>query len=194
LKNDAEMAPSLGWSDFATSRYVPGGHHTWFEGSHGELFDRVRSGWPDRRPGQGREDLSQVVIVPVDSAGFVSSTVRVDKSTVLHAGFERRQPHEEGYVGVTAEGEREPVTFASVVLYSADTLLENGGKRTTDAEWEVVALIAGPVEVEPMDPLTMARNMLEKPGGTFCEYSAQEFAESIWYWAARAKAHVQEAE
>ena len=84
--------------------------------------------------------------------------------------------------------------FASVVLYTADTLLENGGKRSTDAEWEVVALIAGPVEVEPMDPLTMARNMLEKPGGTFCEYSAQEFAESIWYWAARAKAHVREAE
>lgn len=192
MKNDADRVPSLGWSVFATDRYVPGGRHTWFDGSPAELLDRVRAGWPRRRPGQGREDLSKVVVVPVDPAGFVSSTVQVDESTVLHAGFERRRDHEDGYVAVTAEGAREDVNFASVVLYSADTLLENGGTRTTDADWEVVALIAGPVEIEPMDPLTMARNMLEKPGGTYCAYTAEEFAESIWYWAARAKAHVED--
>ena len=192
MKNDADRVPSLGWSAFATGRYVPGGRHTYFDGSPEELLDRVRAGWSRRRPGQGREDLAKVVIVPVDPAGFVSSTVLVDDKTVLHAGFERRQAHEEGYVGVTAEGPREEVKFASVVLYSGDTLLENGGTRTTDADWEVVALIAGPVAVEPMDPLTMARNMLEKPGGTWCAYTAEEFAESIWYWAARAKAHVEE--
>jgi len=55
-----------------------------------------------------------------------------------------------------------------------------------------VCLIAGPKEVEPMDPLTMARNMLEKPGGTYCDYSALEFAESVWYWAGRAASHVEE--
>ncbi len=38
-----------------------------------------------------------------------------------------------------------------------------------------------------MDPLTMARNMLAKPGGTPCRYSADDFAESVWYWSARAK-------
>ena len=127
--------------------------------------------------------------IPADA---LTGTSRVDESTALHAGFTRRQAHEEGYVEVTAEGAREEARFASVVLYSADTLLENGGARTTDADWEVVALIAGPVEVEPMDPLTMARNMLEKPGGTWCAYTAGEFAESIWYWAARAKAHGEE--
>jgi hypothetical protein len=38
----------------------------------------------------------------------------------------------------------------------------------------------------------MARNMLEKPGGTFCEYSAGEFAEAVWFWAGRASVHVSE--
>jgi len=194
LKNDAGSVPTLGWSAFAAARYVPGGRHTWFEGTADELLDRVRAGWPRRRPGQGRNDLSKVVVVPVDPAGFVASTVRVGESTVLHAAFERRRPGEDGFIGVTAEGGREPADFASVVLYSADTLLENGGTRTTDADWEVVALVAGPVAVEPMDPLTMARNMLEKPGGTSCAYTAGEFAEAVWYWAARAKAHVPEGE
>jgi len=191
LKNDADRVPTLGWSDFAARRHVPGGRHTWFEGTHEELLDRVRAGWPRRSPGQGREDLSQVVLVPVDPAGFVSSTVQVDESTTLHAVFDRRQEGEDGFVRVTAEGDREPVGFASVVMYSASTLEENDGARTTDADWEVVCLVAGPVEVEPMDPLTMARNMLEKPGGTFCAYTAGEFAESVWYWATRASTYVE---
>ena len=192
MKNDDITALNLGWSDFAARRHVPGGKHTWYEGSAEELLDLVRAGWEYRRPGAGRTGLDKVVIVPVDSAGFVSSTVAVDESTVIHAVFDRRQAREEGFVRVTAEGSREEVLHASVVMYSADTLLENDGTRSGDFDWEVVCLIAGPAVVEPMDPLTMARNMLEKPGGTYCKYSAEDFSKSVWYWAARATAHVKE--
>ena len=192
MKNDDIDALKLGWSDFARGRHVPGGRHTWYEGTAEELLDLVRARWPQRRPGSGRPDLEQVVLVPVDPAGFVSNTVLVDESTVLHAAFDRRQEHEEGFIRVTATGPREESRFASVVLYAADTLLENGGTRSGDFDWEVVCLIAGVTENEPMDPLTMARNMLEKPGGTFCEYTAQDFAESIWYWAARAGVQTKE--
>ncbi len=192
MKNDPDTAPSLGWSDFARGRHLPGGKHTWFEGTHDELLQRVRDGWAQRRPGAGRSDLSQVVIVPVDAAGFVSSTVRVGPDTLLHARFERRQAHEEGYIRVTARGAREEARHAAVVLYSAATLLENDGTRSGDWDWEVVCLLAGPEPEEPMDPLTMARNMLEKPGGTYCAYTAEQFAEAVWYWAARAAAHVEE--
>ncbi len=198
MKNDgqgpAERDLKLGWSDFAAARHLPDGKHTWFEDSPAELLERVRAAWSQRRPGAGRTDLTQVVIVPVDPAGFVSSTVRVDESTTLHAVYDRRQAHEEGFVRVTAEGAREPARFASVVMYAADTLLENGGTRSGDFAWEVVCLLAGPNSDEPMDPLTMARNLLEKSGGTYCAYSAAQFAEAIWYWAERATAHVPDPE
>ena len=72
------------------------------------------------------------------------------------------------------------------MLYSAAALTENEGKRSGDFDWEIVAIIASPVETEPMNPLTMARNFLEKPGGTFCEYTAREFAEAVYYWSCRA--------
>lgn len=194
MKND-DLQPAatdlrLGWSDFAARRHVPHGKHTWFGGSPAELLERVQAAWPARRPGQGRPDLSEVVIVPVDPAGFVSSTVCVGPETTLHAEFDRRTAAEEGFVWVTAEGEREPAVHAAVVLYSAATLQENGGTRSGDFAWEVVCLLAGPTAEEPMDPLTMARNMLERTGGTYCVYTAEEFAEAIWYWAARAAAHV----
>ncbi len=192
MKNDDVAALKLGWSDFAAGRHVPGGRHTWFAGTAAELLDRVRDGWPRRRPGAGREGLDKVVLVPDDPTGFVSNTVRVDETTPLHAVFDRRQPHEDGFVRVTAAGPRETVRFASVVMYAADTLLENDGRRSGDFDWEVVCLVAGPSEHEPMDPLTMARNMLEKPGGTHCDYSARDFAEAVWYWSGRATAHVEE--
>jgi hypothetical protein len=192
LKNDDIRWLKLGWSEFARNRHVPGGKHTWFEGSPEELLTRVLDSWHHRRPGAGRLDRDKVVVVPVDPAGFVSSTVRLDENTPLHARFERRQPHEEGYIRVTAEGTREPADFASVVLYSAETLLENDGVRSGDFDWEVVCLIAGPEAEEPMDPLTMARNMLEMPGGTYCHYSAEQFAEAVWYWSSRANVHVPE--
>jgi hypothetical protein len=34
-----------------------------------------------------------------------------------------------------------------------------------------------------MMPLTMARNLLSKPGGTKATYSAEQLAESIYHWA-----------
>jgi len=190
LKNDDIQVPKLGWSDFARKRYVPGGDHTWFDGTGDELLNRVRSGWPRRRPGQGRADLTEVVIVPVDPAGFVCGTVLVTPEAKLTAELVRRQPHEDAYVRVTAAGPREEAHFANVVLYSAATLEQNDGTRSGDFDWEMVALLAAPVADEPMDPLTMARNMLAKPGGTPCDYTAGEFAAAIWYWSQRAAAEV----
>jgi len=190
LKNDDLSNLSLGWSDFAAGRHLPGGKHTWYDGTHEELLDLVSKGWPDRRPGAGRSDLEQVVLVPVDADKFISSTVLVDANTVLYAHLDRRQKGEDAFVRITADGVREKAVFAFVVMYSAETLTENGGCRSGDFDWEVVCLLAGPTEDEPMDPLTMARNMLEKPGGTFAPYTAEQFAESIYYWSCRATAHV----
>jgi hypothetical protein len=178
--------PNLGWSDFARRRHVPGGDHAWFAGTPEELLDLVREHWDDRRPGVGREDLEAVVVVPVPPARFVTDTVQVTDDTPLFAELVRRQPHEDPYVRVTAEGPREPAHFAAVLLYSAATLLENGGTRSGDFAWEVVSVQASALADEPMHPVTMARNYLQMSGGTFAPYSAQQFAEAIWYWSRRA--------
>lgn len=190
MENDHLSSLKLGWSDFALGRHRSAGQHTWFKGSNEELLALARRNWPQRRPGAGRTDLTQVVIVPVAADRFIGTAVAVDETTVLHAVFDRRDRREEGFCRVTAEGPREEVRYASVVFYSAATLEENEGRRSGDYDWEVVCLLAGPHEEEPMDPLTMARNMLAKPGGTNCAYSATDFAESIWYWSSRAAAHV----
>jgi Protein of unknown function (DUF3228) len=55
------------------------------------------------------------------------------------------------------------------------------------AEYELIAILAHPTGQEaPMDPLTMARNFLVKKGGTKGDFSAQQFAESIWFWSQHA--------
>ncbi len=82
MKNDDIRQLKLGWSEFASGRHIPGGKHTWFEGSHSELLCRVLDNWQFRRPGMGRLNCEQVVVVPVDPAGFVSSTVKVEAVTV----------------------------------------------------------------------------------------------------------------
>ncbi len=181
--------PSLGWSEFARRRYLTEAGSTWFKGTEEQLLELVRTNWHRRVPGTGRDDLEQVVAVPVSPEHFVGSTVLVDQATVLHAKFDRRQAGEDGFIRVTAAGPREPVEFASVILYSAETLLENDGVRSGDFDWEVICLVASAVADEPVNPLTMARNLLEKPGGTYCEYSAREFAEAIYYWSRRANHH-----
>ena len=39
MKNDDFAALKLGWSDFAAGRHVPGGKHTWYEGTAEELLE-----------------------------------------------------------------------------------------------------------------------------------------------------------
>ncbi len=178
--------PRIGWSDFARNRCRPGQGRSFFRGSDDELVDLVARNWERRRPGAGREDLDKVVLVPCPPEQFACATVLVKSNTRLFARLENRQAKEDAHIRVTADGEAEAARFADVVLYSAAALEENAGERSGDFDWEIVAIVASPVKDEPMNPLTMARNLLEKPGGTFCEYTAREFAEAIYYWSQRA--------
>ncbi len=180
-------APSIGWSEFARGRYRPGSTHSHYLGSEDELVALVAAHWAARRPGAGRDGLDEVVVVPVPPEGFVGSTVSVDETTRLSAAYSRRAEGEDGYVEVRADGPREPVRHAAVVLYAAAVLELNDGVRSTDRDWEIVCVIASPVPEEPLDPLTMARNMLARPGGTPCDYTAEQFAEAVWYWSGRAR-------
>ena len=56
------------------------------------------------------------------------------------------------------------------ILYSKDTLGAND-ERSTSADWEVVSMVASPVENEPMDPVTVMRNMRGLAGGSQVNYT-----------------------
>lgn len=179
---------TIGMSNFARARHQPGKGFSYFDGPESDLIYLVRQNWCFRFPGTGRTDLNKVVIVGVPPERFIAESTTIHEGMELRAVVEKRQPHEDPHVRVfAASGEPDHVKSAKVVLYSAEALLENDGERSGNCDWEIVALIASAVEDEPMHPLTMARNFLEMPGGTKCEYTAKQFAEAIYFWSQRVK-------
>ena len=191
--------PKLAMSTFASSRHVKGKGYSYFDGPDAELVLLTLAFWVHRKPGLGRDNLEQVVVVPVPPEQFVGTTATLNDGMILASDVTRRQPKEDPYVGTVCKRQfsvvdgvltsgkpvADPVKFVKVVCYSAATLLENGGERSSDADWEIVAIIASTVDEEPMHPLAMARNFLQKEGGTFAPYTAEQFAEAIYYWSTR---------
>lgn len=175
---------SIDWTRFAAERHKPGSGHTFYAGAPGMIIQSVYANWARRKPGFGRSNLDEVVVVPLGNEPFVhGTTATLTDSMTLHAQVTRRQPHEDPYVRVTADAQPDPVNFVSVVLYSKTLLLPEEPDFTAD--WGIVSLMATAIEDEPMHPLTMARNMLEKPGGTKATYTAEQFAHAVYYWSQR---------
>lgn len=188
---DTEVHPlpdgdSVAWSDFALGRHKPGTGYSYFTGSQAELIQLIQENWDQRIPGQGRKDLTEVVIVPMPSERFMTTTVPVTDETELQAQNFRRREHEAPYVRVTAKGQAQPAQFAKVVCYSHATLAKNQ-ESSRPSDWEIVTIIASPVENEPMDPQTMMRNMRGQAGGTQVNYSAEELLDSIDFWSRHVK-------
>lgn len=173
-----------------------------------KLIEQIRQGWDKRKPGAARTDLTKVVLVPIPTEGYFGRLTTATKDMLLEAFVTERAEGEDPYIVVKAVGYKphglrwlfwkiglakplpikaDPVNFVFAVLYSADMLLENNGTRSGDFDWEVVAVVASDVEDQPMEPLTMARNWLEKPGGTFAPYDLKPTMESIYYWSNRVK-------
>jgi hypothetical protein len=191
------MVLSIGWSDFALkySRHLTGNSYTILEPA--QLVALVQRNWRYRTPGTGEGDrLDRKVLVPIDQltldgkpAFFLPPRVPLKMGMPLRAEVFQRQEGEEPYIQIYVTPEDaikfgyqpQPAQKVDVVCYHKDALLENGGIRSTDCEWEIITILCSSGEQEPMEPLTMARNFLEKPGGTKGVYTAQEFAEAIWY-------------
>lgn len=185
----------IAWSNFAIVRHKPGTGHCYSILSNDEVIKLAENNFHKAVPGHGETTLNRKIVIPIPAESFVCSSALLKEKMHVLAKVQRRQAGEDLHVsnyitplmanamGITPES----ANFAKVVLYSAEALLENGGERTTNADWEIVCIIASPVENEPMHPLTMARNQLEMPGGTKSEYSAQEYAEAIYYWSKRVK-------
>jgi len=177
------MTESIGWSNFARGRHLPSEGFSYFEGTDEELEILIKDNWDKREPGMGAVGLDDVVCVPVPADKFRCAFTKVGAAVALQSEVYRRQENEDPSIRTTAEGDPEPANFAKVVLYSAHELEKNDGERSTECDWEIVCLIASPVEDEPMNPLAMARNQLEKVGGTPRTYTTEEWANAVWYWS-----------
>jgi len=106
----------------------------------------------------------------------------------LRAEYKPRRPKEQPRVVVRILEPKIKAKFVDIVLYRWDVLAEND-ERTPglDAQWEIVSINGKQSnDLEPMRPLTMARNFLHLTGGTKADYTAREFADAIIYWSKQA--------
>ena len=191
------MIPTIGVSNFAAQRHFEKNGYTHTSLSPEQLSKLVQDHWHTRIPGAGEIDCSRKTLVSVPACDENGDLIFFTPYALLVSGMEfrgfatRRQLGEDLYQEIeVVNGDlyfTEEVKFVKIVLYSKEALLENDGKRTTDCDFEIVAIIASPVEKELMFPLTMARNYLQKAGGTKSVYTADEFAEAIYYWSQRVK-------
>ncbi len=128
-----------------------------------------------------------VILVPVSeplAQQFVCPFTRITDQTRLTAEVVRRRPEEEPYIRIRAlNGTPLPAGKVELVLYHHDVLTEDND-CCTDADWELIAILAVPEGVDemPMGPVTMMRNQLHLPGGTQARYSSDEWAASIRFW------------
>ena len=165
-------------------RQTPDSRFSHYSGSWEGLTALVEAHLDQAKPGY----RDGVILVPVPPEGFFSSIVPTIPESPLQAKCEARTDKEEPVIVVTTSGHKTPAGSVDVVLYRHDVLVADGDAES-DSEWEVVSINANPlgtVEV-PMHPVAMARNFLHLKGGTEAVYTAEEFAQSIWFWATHAQ-------
>jgi hypothetical protein len=182
---------SIGITDFVR-RQTPNSKYNHFDGSWDELVQLVNKHWDIR---QASPHNSGVMLVPVPEAyvgRFYTSIVEVTDTTPLQAEFAPRVTGEAPFIQISAPGfSKAPARRAEIILYSHETLAKDGDAPTTrEADFYIVSINAyADPAVEPMHPMTMARNFLGLKGGTRPEtpYTAEEFARSIVYWSCHAR-------
>lgn len=154
----------------------------YYDGPWSDVEALVKKHQADFEPGTGSVD-NDVILVNVPAKGFFTAITEIDDSN-KHLVQEKDHVRREGEksVGIkTVKGAKKPANFVKIVCYRADVLAQDNG-RTTDAEWEIVAINAQPDAHAPMHPATMLRNANHDEGGTLRTYSEKEWAESYSYW------------
>lgn len=178
------FAGKVAAGDFIRELNVREGSNGYFKGSWAELETLVEENFANSEPGTGSVDGDVLLInVPVDR--FMSSVVEITDENRDQVEIESKA-RREGEVPVSRNVIRTmnkvPAKFVQIVVYRADVLAQDSD-RTSDAEWEMVAILAKVDEVEPMHPNTMRRNTNRDKGGTFREYTDEQWSEAENYWA-----------
>jgi len=175
--------------DFIKSFNTRHGTQSHFDGTWEQLEALVSANRADFEPGTGSVD-NDVILVNVPVEGFKSSVVEInDHNRHLVSDTETvRAEGEKPVVMKTIAVDKVPANFVQIVCYRADVLAADD-HRTTDAEWEIIAILAQIDKVTPMHPTTMARNANHDEGGTLRTYSEKEWSDAIAYWDVHAYAN-----
>ena len=164
------------------------GTQSHFEGSWKELEALVEANRHNFEAGTGSVD-NDVILVNVPVNGFQSSVVEITAAN-RHLVSEEETVRAEGEKPVimkTIAVSKTAAKFVQIVCYRADVLAADNN-RTTEAEWEIVAILAQLDKIVPMHPTTMLRNSNHDEGGTQRSYTAQEWADAEEYWSTHAYA------
>lgn len=169
-------------SEFIQKFSVPGTGNAYFDGTFEELRDLVIQHFDDFEPGTGSVNNDVILVnIPADN---VKTTVTKITPENQHRVIEETHVRQEGEKPVTRKvmvGKPVPAQYTQVVLYRADVLSQDNA-RSTDAEWEMIAVLGKLDAVEPMHPETMLRNSQHDEGGTYREYTEQEWQDAYEYW------------
>ncbi len=129
-----------------------------------------------------------VVLVPVLPRFMRCPVVPLTPDLEFKTTYESRVPGETPRKRTVAVVDQLPLArYVTAVLYRAD-VLEEDGDRSSDAEWEIVALLAHPTVLpEPMSVGTLCANFFKLDGGTATLMSNDEFVkalgESVRFWS-----------
>lgn len=193
LSNGVSVVPGkIAVSSFLKEAVEKTGGNRKFSGTFEDLEDLTAASMDHWKPGLGAVD-GDVRIVEVPTAGFSTEIVRItdENSHLLEVVYNPRREGEEAVPTLILRG-IDPVEAATVgiVIYRADVLERDSG-RSSDAEWEIVAILADPELPEgasvPMNPATMARNAAHLEGGTLREYTAEQWLEATLFWQRHAR-------
>lgn len=155
-----------------------------YSGTLEELSELVRKYFSNQEPGTGSVD-NDVLLITLPTEGFLTNIVPIteENAPLIETSWQARVEGEAPVARMILRSrERFEAGSVKIVVYRADTLARDSG-RSSDAEWEMVAILSQPTENVPMHPNTMLRNYRHEAGGTYREYSAEEWATAYEFWS-----------
>lgn len=124
-----------------------------------------------------------IYLVEIYPNNILTTLHKAEKGEKVEAHFVSRREHEEHVLTLISSNKKyTPCKKATCVVYSHETL----GKEATyeDSDYEIVSINGSPLEMDvPQHPVSMARNSLNKEGGTEVHYTPEQWAESVWFWS-----------
>ena len=181
MENIEKEKNFVGLSDFV-KRQTEESRFSYYKGTWSELQELVEENYKNGNVEKGYRD--GVVLVTVPNEGFYTSICKLDENSIIETTVIKRQTFEEPYASsVVVNGSKQESKLTKVVLYSHE-VLEEDNSANSNAAWEIISVNCEPYpKSSPIDPVTMVRNQLNKPGGTKAEYSLDEYLESIYFWS-----------